>query len=240
VNGVLDGGTLQGNQTNRSNYGFDSFIRPQRFVISYVYDLPSPANHFSALGRVLSGWSVAGVTTIQNGQKLTVLESNELNAFGIIAADQDRAQVSGCTTSQLVNKGSVNSKLNGYFNSSCFTAPPIIGADGVATAFGNGGIGNVKGPAQQDFDISIIKKIPLGHSDARSLEFRAEFFNAFNTPSFALPPILDAGSVCLAGVDCLSTPANGVVGFNPDPAFGVISNTSVAPRIIQFALKLSF
>jgi hypothetical protein len=183
---------------------------------------------------------VAGVTTFQNGQKLTILESNELNAFGIIGADQDRAQVAGCTTSQLVTKGSVNSRLNGYFNPSCFTAPQIIGADGLATAFGNGGIGNVKGPAQQDFDISIIKKIPFGHSDTRSLEFRAEFFNAFNTPSFALPPILDAGSVCLAGVDCLSPPANGVVGFNPDPAFGVISNTSVAPRIIQFALKLSF
>jgi hypothetical protein len=240
VSGTLDGGALQGNQSNRSNYGFDSFIRPQRFVVSYVYDLPGPSNHFSALGRVLSGWSVAGVTTFQNGQKLTILQSNELNAFGIIGADQDRAQVAGCSTSQLVTKGSVNSRLDGYFNSSCFTAPPIIGADGAATAFGNGSIGNVRGPAQQDFDISIIKKIPFGHSDTRSLEFRAEFFNAFNTPSFALPPILDAGSVCLAGVDCLSSPANGVVGFNPDPAFGVISNTSVAPRIIQFALKLSF
>jgi len=43
---LLDGGVLVGNQTNRSNYGLDSFIRPQRPVVSYVYDLPSPANHF--------------------------------------------------------------------------------------------------------------------------------------------------------------------------------------------------
>ena len=61
VNGLLDGGTLQGNQTDRSNYGFDSTIRPQRLVVSYVYDLPSPANHFSALGRgfvgMVSCWS---------------------------------------------------------------------------------------------------------------------------------------------------------------------------------------
>ena len=34
VSGLLDGGALQGNQTNRSNYGFDSFIRPQRLVVS--------------------------------------------------------------------------------------------------------------------------------------------------------------------------------------------------------------
>jgi len=233
---LLDGGVLQGNQSNRSNYGFDSFIRPQRLVVSYVYDLPSPQNHFSALGRLLSGWSAEGVTTFQSGQRLTILESNEANAFGIIGTDQDRAQVSGCSTSQLVTKGSVTSRLNGFFNASCFTAPPIIGADGVATAFGNGGIGNVAGPAQQDFDISIIKKIPFGHSEARGLEFRAEFFNAFNTPSFGLPSILDAGSVCLVGVDCL-TATKGVVGFNPDPSFGVISTTNVAPRIIQFALS---
>ncbi len=239
VNGLLDGGTLQGNQTDRSNYGFDSFIRPQRLVVSYVYNLPSPQNHFSAAGRVLSGWSVAGVTTFQSGQRLTVVESNELNAFGIIGTDQDRAEVSGCSTSQLVTHGPVTSRLNGYFNSSCFTAPPIVGADGLVTGFGNGGIGNVAGPAQQDFDISIIKKIPLGHNEARNLEFRAEFYNAFNTPSFGLPPVLDAGSVCLSGVDCINTP-KGLVGFNPDPAFGVISTTTVAPRIIQFALKLYF
>jgi len=240
VNGTLDGGLLEGNQSNRSNYGFDSFVRPQRLVVSYVYDLPSPANHFSAMGRVLSGWSVAGVTTFQSGQRLTILGSNEANAFGIIGVDQDRAQVSGCSAGQLVTKGSVTSRLNNYFNANCFTAPPIIGADGIATAFGNGGIGNVQGPAQQDFDISIIKKIPLGHSDARSLEFRAEFFNAFNTPSFSAP-VLDAGSVCIvANLDCLSPPANGAIGFNPDPAFGSITTTSVAPRIIQFALKLYF
>ncbi len=244
--GLTDGGALEGNQTARANYGFDSAIRPQRLIVSYVYNLPSPANHFSTLGRVLSGWSVAGVTTFQSGARLTVLESNELNAFGLVGADQDRANVSGCTTSQLVTHGSVNSRLNGYFNTSCFTAPPIIGADGLATAFGNGGIGNVAGPAQQDFDISIIKDIPFGHSDARKLEFRAEFYNAFNTPSFALPSIagapVDAGSVCLVGVDCLPTAlsSNGVVGFNTDPEFGVISTTSVAPRIIQFALKLYF
>jgi len=155
------------------------------------------------------------------------------------------AQVSGCTAGQLVTKGSVNSRLGGatskpYFDPSCFTAPPVIGADGIATAFGNGGIGNVKGPAQQDFDISIIKKIPFGHNDARSAEFRAEFFNAFNTPSFS-NPVLDAGSVCVAAFgDCVSPPATGAVGFNPDPSFGTISTTSVAPRIIQFALKIYF
>ena len=50
-----------------------------------------------------------------------------------------------------------------------------------------------------------------------SLRFRAEFFNAFNTPQFGNP------------------------GTNVNSStFGIISSTSVNPRIIQFALKLNF
>jgi Carboxypeptidase regulatory-like domain len=247
VQGLIAGGVLTGNQTNASNYGFDPYIRPQRFVVSYVYDFPSPKDHFSLSGRVLSGWSVAGVTTVQSGDKLSIYETNTLNAFGISSTDQDRAQiVAGCSGGNLVTHGSVTSRLNGFFNGACFTAPPVIGADGLATGFGNGGLGNVVGPAQQDFDISIIKKTALGHSEVRNLEFRAEFYNAFNTPSFS-NPVLDFGSVCAVGLTC--PPAGSgvtLVGPNPvvklavDPSFGLISTTSVAPRIIQFALKLYF
>ncbi|HZW96667.1 MAG TPA: carboxypeptidase-like regulatory domain-containing protein, partial [Candidatus Eremiobacteraceae bacterium] len=239
VNGTLAGGSLQGNQIARSNYGFDNFVRPQRLVLSYVYNLPGLQNHFSALGRVLSGWSVAGVTTFQSGQKLTISETDEANAFGIVGFDQERANVGNCTVGQLTTHGSVTSRLNGYFNPGCFTVPAIIGADGIVTAFGNGGLGNVIGPAQQDFDISITKKIPFGHNETRGVEFRAEFFNAFNTPSFA-NPTLDAGTVCVVLFGTCPPGTSGNVGFAPNPAFGVISTTSVAPRIIQFALKLYF
>ncbi|MGH9682907.1 MAG: carboxypeptidase regulatory-like domain-containing protein [Candidatus Acidiferrales bacterium] len=241
VGGLLAGGLLAGNQTADSNYGFDGFIHPQRFVVSYVYDLPAPKDHFSVTGRLLSGWSIAGVTTVQSGNRMTIFESNPLNAFGIGSTDQDRAQVAaGCSRGNLVTAGSVTSRLNNYFNGACFVAPPVIGADGLATAFGNGGIGNVAGPAQQDFDISIIKVTPLGHSEARNLEFRAEFYNAFNTPSFS-NPVNDAGTVCLVGVTCPpGSIGSGLVQFSPDPAFGTITTTSVASRIIQFALKLNF
>jgi len=40
-------------------------------------------------------------------------------------------QPGNCSKGQLVNQGSVESKLSGYFNAACFTSPPIIGADGV-------------------------------------------------------------------------------------------------------------
>ena len=54
------------------------------------------------------------------------------------------------------------------------------------------------------------------HEDA-SLQFRAEFFNLFNHPQFAVP----ANNLALG-------------------SFGQITATSVNPRLIQLALKYIF
>jgi hypothetical protein len=231
--GSFAGGTLIGDQNSpRANYGFDNFIRPQRFVVSYVYELPGPKASSSWKGRLLGAWSVAGVATIQSGQRLTIVDNNLLNAFGTSSTGGDRAQLaSGCSNGSLVTPGGVTGKLNNYFKASCFTTPPIIGADGLATGFGDSGNGVVSGPDQRDFDISLIKKIPLDN-ETRSLEFRAEFFNAFNTPSFA-NPALNAGTVA-------PDPVTGQPTLQADPTLGQITSTTVAPRVIQFALKFYF
>jgi hypothetical protein len=67
-------------------------------------------------------------------------------------------------------------------------------------------------------DLAIVKVTPLGWlKESTNIEFRAEFFNVFNTPQFANP----ASTLPLA-------------------TFGAITSTTVAPRIIQFALKYNF
>ncbi len=74
------------------------------------------------------------------------------------------------------------------------------------------------GPGQNNFDLSLTKKFAFGWPREDSfLEFRSEFFNAFNHPQFGIPDLEFTS-----------------------PTFGQISRTSVAPRIIQFALKFSF
>jgi len=229
--GSFSGGGLIGDQTAHANYGFDNFVRPQRFVLSYLWEIPGPKS-LSWKGRLLGGWSVNGVTTFQNGQRLTLVDDNLLNAFGIGNTGSDRAQLAaGCTNRNLVTSGSVTSRIDNYFNASCFGPPPIIGSDGLGTGFGNGGNGIVVGPDQRNFDIALIKRTALGN-ETRALEFRAEFFNAFNTPSFANPD-LSTGTMT---VDTTTfTPL-----WLPNPNLGHITETTVAPRIIQFALKLFF
>jgi Carboxypeptidase regulatory-like domain/TonB dependent receptor len=222
----VNGGVLIGDQNNaRSRYGPDGFIRPQRFVVSYLYELPGPVNKSSLKGRALSGWAVAGVTTIQAGQYMTITSDNFTNAFGINGPSQDRPQLApGCSNQQLATSGSVTSRLNNFLNAACITSPPVITTDG-GTAFGNIGVGAVRGPDQSNFDIVAIKNTRL--TERFGLDFRAEFFNAFNTPQFQNPNNLSAGTA-FSGA------------FIPDPTFGQITATSVNPRLIQFALKLIF
>ncbi len=216
---TAQGANLVGNQNDpRSRYGPDAFVRPQRLVISYVYDFPKAANEYSPRGRLLSGWGISGVTTIQSGEPLTITSVDPNNAFGISGAgiNPDPVQIAaGCSNGQLVTPGSVQSKLNNYFNQACFTTPPVISADG-ATAFGNSKPGIVSGPAQVNFDFALIKRTWLGSSESKNLEFRSEFFNLFNHAQFGQPQTL--------------------FGF---PSFGVVNSTIVSPRVIQLALKLN-
>jgi hypothetical protein len=136
--------------------------------------------------------------------------------FGI---SEDRAQLSGtCSKGQLVRAGSIQSKLNGYFDASCFTTPPIIGADGIGTAFGNSASGIVDGPGQANLDLALSKIIPLNWPREKGdLQIRAEFYNALNHPQFSDPD----------------------TSFT-SPTFGVITSTSVNARVGQLALRLAF
>jgi hypothetical protein len=85
-----------------------------------------------------------------------------------------------------------------------------------------GQLGNAKrrifyGPGINNFDLTLKKA--LRFSDARSLEFRVEAFNAFNHAQFYGPVSVD--------------------GQIENPDFGAIVSAA-APRLMQLAAKFSF
>jgi hypothetical protein len=84
----------------------------------------------------------------------------------------------------------------------------------VPQAFGNAGVGIMRGPGLARFDFSIAKRIDVDES--RYFQFRTELFNAFNHPNFGPPDIrLESNT------------------------FGQILTAS-SGRIIQFGLKLYY
>jgi hypothetical protein len=159
-------------------YGPDPFIREQRFVLSFSYDLPGPSNAESFLGRAIGGWTLSGVSVAQSGQRLTVVHQNDAtNVFGI---SSDLAQyIPGC-------KPTSGFSLTQYINKACYTNAPVVGDDGRATGFGVSPIGQITGPRQVNTDLALSKKTWV-YREAVNMEFRAEAFNVFNHPQFGNP-----------------------------------------------------
>jgi hypothetical protein len=94
----------------------------------------------------------------------------------------------------------------------------VIGADGIGTTFGDSGTGIVDGPGQFNIDAAIMKSVRLSWpKEGSQLQIRAEAFNVLNHPQFSNP--------------------NATYGSS---SFGIISSTSVNPRVGQLALKMIF
>jgi hypothetical protein len=131
-----------------------------------------------------------------------------------------------------------------FFNPLAFARPtvaagaiiPSSGGKAIAGAAGTD-IGNVgrnilRGPHQNNFDFSFIKRFRIAES--KNVEFRTEFFNLLNAVNFA-NPISD-----LNAVPATSFNADGTIKAGSAGRFGQIISTSNNPRLVQFALKFNF
>jgi hypothetical protein len=195
------------------------YLRPQRFAIDYTYDLPF-GTHDGMVGKLTSGWQVAGVTVAQNGFPQTITDANAGNIYGSVQTSTANYAV-GATKANVATSGSVEQRLggalsaNGWYNKAAFAPVLSSGANG----YGNSGYGSVLSPGQFNWDISLVKTTKVGGINENAiLVFRSEFFNAFNHAQFNAP----ASNDVTAGT------------------FGVINSASVSPRLIQFALKYVF
>ena len=153
---------------------------------------------------------------IQSGTPMTLTDPNAGSVYGK-AATSTITMCPGSSYGSLVTAGDTSARLYNWINRSAICAPAAVGADG-STAYGTAGQSIMDGPGQFNTDFSLGKKTRVGglREDA-ILAFRMEFYNALNHPQFANP-----GTT-------LGT-----------ATFGVITQPSVAPRLIQFALKYLF
>ena len=174
------------------------------------------ANFDYQLPARLKGWTVAGIIIVQSGLPMTLSDPNGGGVYGH-AAPATITLCPGESYAGLVTGGDTGGRLTRWIDTTAICAPAAIGADG-STAYGTAGQSIMQGPGQFNTDFSLGKTFRVGgvREDA-VLAFRTEFYNALNHPQFA-----NAGT------------AFGTA------TFGVITQNSVAPRLIQFALKYLF
>jgi Carboxypeptidase regulatory-like domain/TonB dependent receptor-like, beta-barrel len=215
----------------RTARGRSNFDVQHAFVASWVW---SPVPHFSApwKNRLLGDWTVTGITTLQSGTPLTFQTGTDVALDGATSFGGKPAFLNGTPIGK--SHSSRADMIQEFFNKNAFTSPTchFVTEPGNPQAieqqdctpfgikysllgqYGNAGRGILSGPAFSNTDLGILKDIPI--TERYRLQFRSEFFNAFNQVNFGNP-----------------------VTRQSSGAFGRITSAGSA-RVIQFALKLFF
>jgi hypothetical protein len=220
------------------DHGLADFDATHRFVFSGSWEIPIDRlfRNQAVMRKVTEGWQVNVITTFQSGQPLTIFSNNDnsgqgnfldrpnligtqrtFNARTVRSFSADAANCSGQTPD-------ANNNITGnfYFDPTAYDCvfntpdangiPPIPYGD--LASYGNLGRNSLRGPGINNWDLSFLKRTKI--TESKSVEFRAEFFNAFNHVQFLNPD---------------------TNGF--DGTFGQISQDR-GPRLVQFALKFYY
>jgi hypothetical protein len=194
---------------------------PHVFVASAGYELPfgngKPwANTNPFAKAVFGGWQLNGIYFHMSGFP-TDIRSNLVAATNQLFATFNVPDAVSGTSMYLPNGGP-----DGWFNPAAFTEPGRVNnVKGVPLIqFGNLARRAGRGPGTDNLDFSVFRNFPI--RERLNLQFRAEAFNASNTPAFFLP---SAASPALT------------IG---NSTFGKLTSSSATGRQLQFGLKLLF
>jgi len=244
----------------RQQYGLSAFNRSQRAVITYSYDIPS--KHTEGLSsKVLGGWAISGVTTIQNGQPFTITDAGGNTIYGVgtsraALASPGTCDAKGCNstvpiatsggTTQRVLDPSLppGSQTASWLNRGAFIQLSTIPA---SSPYCIGGTANAAGDpnATCGSPASTFPGAGIGYGNSRvgtvlgpgQFNFdMALLKNTKLTEALTLQFRVEAFNVWNHAQ--FNPPAG--QDLNTPATFGKITSTSVTPRVMQFGLKLLF
>jgi hypothetical protein len=226
--------------TLAASRGLSDFDRTHRFVVSYRYDVPFFKGETGAKGALLRGWALSGITILQSGSPFSVTDSGAGSAFlglGFTPGTLSGQLASGSTLASASTTGGIRTRIDGYLNPAAFTTAPLLypsqcdpnqtdptifpNSNFCTTNFGNVGRNVFRGPAQQNWDFSLIKNFRI--TERQSLRFTTDFFNIWNHANFGNPSVTDVETIGTA-----------------NSPFGKITSTVGTPRLIQFSLRYAF
>lgn len=165
------GGTVIPTNLN-FDYGPSDFHVPHNFTASYIYDLPFGKgreflNRTGVMDEVFGGWQLSGVTTLRSGFPNTITWPGDVANVGL-----------GTRPIRTCNGKLSNRSYQKWYDTACFQAPAQY-------TFGNSNRGIIEGPGYKDWDLALMKSFATYRE--QNLQFRFEFFNAFNNVNFGQP-----------------------------------------------------
>ena len=181
-------------------YGPAPWDIPNRFSLSFNYELPGLNNGQGAEGKLTGGWGFSGTSIYQTGNPFTVFDSRSFGNGGDYNADGDNfdyPDVSAYTQSTSRTAYLTGSILKTQF------AKPAAGTNG------NEKTGQFRNPKFLQTDLTVYKNTHI--TERLNFQFRFEFYNLFNHVNFnAIQGDLAAGN--FGRVTGQSLPRNWQIG----------------------------
>lgn len=194
----------------RLDYGPEDYDHRNVLTISYVWTLPKYAGGNSVTRYLINHWQTNGIFTFRSGDPITVTgagnSGTNLNRERGVWNGQDPYGGNAC--------GAATSACKSYLNTANFSTNPKYTTN-LPLSYGNIVKGSFVGPQYADWDVSIMRYIPV-HENLQ-FQFRAEYFNVLNHTNFGDPNASTTSS-----------------------AFGRVTSTNGDPRIGQLSLKILF
>jgi hypothetical protein len=204
-----------------AEHGPSNFDTRHRFTAAFSYRLP----RLGSLKRLSEGWELNSIVTAQSGRPVPIVDANDTSGLSF---DQFPSPSNFHQRPDLVpGMNPINPNWRsapdsiGYLNGNAF-ADPALGT------FGNLGRNAIYGPHFVNVDFAVAKSTPL--TERVNLQLRAEMFNLFNHPNFALPNFfVNPGSS-----------GQGVISQTPDVAQTNPGLGGGGPRVFQLGAKFVF
>ena len=205
----------QNGNDRRSEYGLADFDVKLRLSASAVWQLPyGHGRRFGSSAGALTnllvgGWDFSPIVIAEGGLPLTIVQAQLLNLGSNRVSRPNRLANGALPADQR--------SVNAWFDVNAFSilqTDPALAGFVPRQAFGNSGVGILRAPSLVNVDFNLAKEFRI--TDRQELQFRAEFFNAFNHTNLGIPNI---------------TMGSG---------FGAITTAATPARQIQFALKYRF
>lgn len=194
---------IQNRYDLKDEWGLWDNDTPDRFVGSFTYELPIGRGHninpSGFWGQVVGGWQANAIVTYASGQPIAIGIPFDNSGTG-----------TGSRPNCVTPTANFHQSINQWINPTAYAQPAQYFFGTCSPTPGP------RAPGISTWDTSLFKKFPI--SEMKYFEFRAEFFNTWNTPQFG-------------------TPSDTTINT---PGFGAITSLAIPPRQIQFALKFYF
>jgi hypothetical protein len=204
-----------------AEHGPSNFDTRHRFTTAFSYQLP----RFGGPKRLADGWELNTIVTVQSGRPVPIVNADDTSGlqFDQFPSPSNFHQRPNLVPGQSIVNSNWESGPDsiGYLNGNAVADPPL-------GTFGTLGRNTIYGPRFWNVDFAVLKDTRL--AETLTLQLRAEMFNIFNHPNFALPNFfVSPGS-----------PQQGLITQTPDQAQTNPGLGGGGPRVIQLGLKLVF